>query len=469
MKKLFYILTLGLTLSLAACAPSEVDDIFDESPAVRLDKAIKNYTELLKSNGGRWNMKYFANGDEGGYNFMMLFKNGSVEISGKNAYLELVYGSSFMKVESLWEVVADYGPVLTFNTYNEVFHLFSDPDPDGTGLGGDYEFIIMEASEDRIVLRGKKTGITAVMDRITDNVADEEFFAEVDALQSASFSSLVDTLYVTTSTGYQFATIGHYEEVWTFFPAAGNRADNLIDYPESMNSMCTRNGIRFMEPLNFFTEYDPEAFVPQEFTVQEDGSLLAEDGVTRITAGPLVRWFANGRRNFLINKDDMGGTFKTQYDTFLTETKAADPRHRTITNVGFTYYNIYNAEYFGHFALTFKASNLVCLIFLDYTVVDDNTLRMSFNPNAAIPYNENGRLYYGGKYIDKNGNEKEDAGYQSVRDFVAFLTSTEYSFKTDNVLCPTIMTIYDKANPANYYVVNMSKNSNFVEDQGIEY
>lgn len=182
MKKLFYIFALGLTLSMASCAPSEVDDIFDENPAVRIDNAVKNYTELLKSNGGRWNMKYFANGDEGGYNFMMLFKNGSVEISGKNYYT----GDAFVQDESMWEVIADYGPVLTFNTYNEVFHLFSDPVPDGTGLGGDYEFIVMKAEENKITLRGKKTGITAVLERVTDNVTDQEFFAEVEANRAAS-------------------------------------------------------------------------------------------------------------------------------------------------------------------------------------------------------------------------------------------------------------------------------------------
>ena len=467
MKKLFYILTLGLTLSLAACAPSEVDDIFDESPAVRLDKAIKNYTELLKSNGGRWNMKYFANGDEGGYNFMMLFKNGSVEISSKNIYLNLVYGSPFMKVESLWEVVADYGPVLTFNTYNEVFHLFSDPDPDGTGLGGDYEFIIMEASEDRIVLRGKKTGITAVMDRVTDNVTDEDFFAEVDALQSASFSSLVDTLFITTSTGYQFATIGHKDEVWTIFPAAGNRADNLIDYPESMNSMCTRNGIRFMEPLSFFTEYDPEAFVPQEFTVQEDGSLLAEDGVTRITAGPLSNVFAARRVTFTIDKDDMGGDFKTYYDNFLSGAKAK--LRRSISSMAFTYLNVYDSQLFNHFALQFKAANLNCLIFLDYTIVDDNTLTMSFNPNAAIPYNDNGRTYYGADWIDKNGRQQHADGVPEIRDFISMITSRQFSFKTDNVLCPTVLKIYDKANSANYFVLKMVKNDNYIDESTMEY
>ena len=449
MKKLFYIFALGLTLSMASCAPSEVDDIFDENPAVRIDNAVKNYTELLKSNGGRWNMKYFANGDEGGYNFMMLFKNGSVEISGKNYYT----GDAFVQDESMWEVIADYGPVLTFNTYNEVFHLFSDPVPDGTGLGGDYEFIVMKAEENKITLRGKKTGITAVLERVTDNVTDQEFFAEVEANRAASFTTLVDTLYITTSTGYQFAAVGHNDEVWTIFPAAGDRAANIIDYPEIMNSMSTRNGIRFMEPLSFFTEYDPEAFIPQDFTIQEDGSLLAEDGVTRITAGPLSNVFAAKLNTFVVDKTDMGGDFKTYYENFTTGARAA--LRRTINDLCFTYFNIFDSRRFNRFAMQFKAASLSCAIFLDYTIVDDNTVSISFNPNAATPYNNNGKTYYN--------------GVEQLRDFIAMLTSRQLSFKTDNVLRPTVLTMYDKANPENYFVLKMTQNANYVDESTIEY
>ena len=73
MKKIFNLSALILMLSLAACAPSEVDDLFDENAAARLDNAISNYTDLFQANGGRWLMQYFANGDEEGYNYIMNF------------------------------------------------------------------------------------------------------------------------------------------------------------------------------------------------------------------------------------------------------------------------------------------------------------------------------------------------------------------------------------------------------------
>ena len=119
MKKYIYLSAMVIAMSLAACAPSEVEDLFDESAAARLDNAVNNYTEYFKKDGGRWLMQYFANADEEGVNFILNFKNdGSVEISTQNVN---VGDGTFQSDVSLWQVVADYGPVLSFNTYNKVF------------------------------------------------------------------------------------------------------------------------------------------------------------------------------------------------------------------------------------------------------------------------------------------------------------------------------------------------------------
>lgn len=48
------------------------------------------------------------------------------------------------------------GILLSFDTYNRIFHQFSDPQSDGIGFGGDYEFYVMEHTSDHIVLKGKR-------------------------------------------------------------------------------------------------------------------------------------------------------------------------------------------------------------------------------------------------------------------------------------------------------------------------
>lgn len=474
MKKLFYILPLALAL--VSCAPSEVDDIFDESAAVRLDNAIKDYTEYFKKDGGHWNMKYFAAEETQGFNFIMNFnEDGTVEISGKNTYFNLTTDVS------TWEVIADYGPVLSFNTYNDALHFFSDPygvpgykDDDGTGLGGDYEFLIISTTEERAVLRGKKSGLTIVMDRLHEAVDPATFFNDLETKWSDSFNSLVDTVYITTSTGYQFAAIGHnsgkFDMNWTIFPAAGNREANLVDYAEKVKCMFTSDGIRFAEPLSFFTEHDPDAFVPQDFTFQEDGSLLAEDGVTRITAGPLSRVFFLKRVSFSLDTKDMGGDFKECYDTFVKDIKKI--KKATVSNKPspeFTFCNILDGIVLNRFAFKFTTSgNLDFFVFLDYAEVDDNTLAISFNPNAKNAFNDNARTFYTGDYIEDDIPMHTDP-LQAYIDLVSMITSHQWSIKTDNVLCPKVMTVSDKNNPDSYFVVKLVDNTNYLDDTTEQY
>jgi hypothetical protein len=56
---------------------------------------------------------------------------------------------------------------LTFNTYNKFIHYFSEPrNPNGPvelGMGGDYEFMIMDATPAEVILKGKKTGNKIVL------------------------------------------------------------------------------------------------------------------------------------------------------------------------------------------------------------------------------------------------------------------------------------------------------------------
>ena len=78
MKKFLNISLLSLvalaTLSLSSCK-NEIDEIFDEDAVARLDKAKAEYIDILTSNGGKWQMQYYANSNEPGYVYLMTFRN----------------------------------------------------------------------------------------------------------------------------------------------------------------------------------------------------------------------------------------------------------------------------------------------------------------------------------------------------------------------------------------------------------
>ena len=310
MKKIFNISALILMLSLAACAPSEVDDIFDENPAERLDNAVENYKQAFKANGGRWLMQYFCNSDEEGYNFIMEFNNdGTVDISTQNSY---VNDGSFYTDKSLWDVVADYGPVLTFNTYNRAFHEFSSPQSDGTGHGGDYEFRIISVEDGVAKLVGKKTGITAIMTRLTEPADNEQYFTDLAAVRRTAFSDRINNYVLTTGSGKRYICNDVTTMLWSFYPEGGS----LLDNGEYMNAIITNKGIRFMEPLNFLTEYSEEDIAAQNFEFQEDGSLLCtDDGVTKITGPALADLFHQTQLGWMFGtaEGEMGGQFLSIY------------------------------------------------------------------------------------------------------------------------------------------------------------
>ena len=421
-------------LSLAACAPSEVDDLFDESPAARLDNAINNYTELLKSNGGRWLMRYFANPEEEGYNFIMTFHDdGSVDISTQNSY---VNDGAFYTDRSLWQVVSDYGPVLSFNTYNKAFHVFSSPQSDGSGHEGDYEFMILSADENTVKLRGKKsrdkgTVIDMVMTRLsTDEYpTDEDYFTALANRRARAFSSRIINYVLTTANGKRYICNDVTSMLWSFYPEDGS----LLDNGEYMNAIITQDGVYFMEPLSFVTEYNENDIPLQNFTFQEDGSLLCvDDGASVITGPDRVDALQQSSATWTVNNSNLGGEFVSIYADIVTQCKSVF--NQTFNWIQFKYNN--NTAKFG---IYFKNGRYTGNIYLDVIKVDSNTVRFAFDPNNDDYFDNNGKTHY--------------TRLESLQRFIQLLTSGELTLSSENVMVPNPMVLTSKSNSANYITV----------------
>ncbi len=437
MKKIFNLSALILMLSLVACAPSEVDDIFDDSPAARLDNAVKNYTELLKSDGGRWLMQYFANPDMEGINFIMTFHNdGSVDISTQNAY---VNEGAFFSDRSTWDIVADYGPVLSFNTYNKAFHVFSSPQSDGSGYEGDYEFIILSADNDQVNLRAKKsrdkgTVIDVVMTRLssTEYPTDEEYFASLNSVSKAAFSDRINNYVLTTGSGKRYICNDVTTMIWSFYPEDGT----LLDNGEYMNAIITTKGLRFMEPLSFLPEYDANDVAAQNFEFQEDGSLLCiDDGVTKITGPGLADLFHQPQLGWMLSskEGEFGGDFVTIYNQIVTEAKT---KYKTNFNWLQLGYDAAKAKY----RLYFKNGKYNGSIYVNHEIVDANTIKFSFDPNAEGAFDNNGQSHYN--------------NLPSMQAMVNLLCTGEYTLTANHAMVANPMTMTSKSNPSNFVVLS---------------
>jgi len=427
MKKYFNLSALVLMLSLAACAPSEVDDLFDESAAVRLDNAIKSYTEYFQKDGGRWLMQYFANADEQGYNFIIDFQDdGSVVISTQNEY---VNDGAFAQDISLWEIIADYGPVLSFNTYNQVFHEFSSPQSDGTGHGGDYEFIIINTTDDQATLRGKKTGINMVMTRLSTDVAptDQDYFSALESFRAKALSARITDYVLTTASGKRYICNDVSTMIWSFYPEDGT----LLDNGEYMNSIITLDGIRFMEPLNFLPEYVETDAAVQNFKFQEDGSLLStDDDATRITGPDRVDALQQTTVSWTFDKDALGGEFNEAYQSMVAEAKQ-------LFKQTFNWMLLKTNPANGKFGISFKDGRYTGNIYFTVEKIDANTIKLGFDPNNEdFTFDNNGKTHY-----------TRLAGMQTI---VELLTSSQLVLSSENVMVPNPMILTVSGNEANY-------------------
>ena len=202
MKKIFVPLVLIAAVSLVftGCAGDE-DDIFSASAAERLNESSAKYSARLEAQPNGWAMQYYPTYQDeypygSGYLILMRFNpDFSVDVSMDNRFSNNAYASA----TSAWEVIKDNGPVLSFNSYNQCMHAFSDPEDipwtedneQSEGCGGDYEFIIVDAPEDAsyMMLKGKKRNTYNLLTPIEVGVDYQEYLADVKAFHNKMFSS----------------------------------------------------------------------------------------------------------------------------------------------------------------------------------------------------------------------------------------------------------------------------------------
>jgi hypothetical protein len=166
------------------CTPEE-KDLFGDSSANRLTTTLQTEKALLCAPKNGWIMEYYPESLQqyGGYNIWASFAaDGSVKVMSEIAGTGKV-------ASSLYSLKQSAGAVLSFDTYNDVMHYFSNPaNPDGIGangkgMEGDFEFTILKAKADTILLEGKKSGSRIVMVALPDNKTGADYIQSIVAVK----------------------------------------------------------------------------------------------------------------------------------------------------------------------------------------------------------------------------------------------------------------------------------------------
>lgn len=196
--------------ALTACSSFQEDDLFDESASLRITKFNEDLQARLveQSSEGKhgWVIQYFVGSESKGYNLFARFEaNGKVTLASNHPYLRGGNANKYTEYVSSYEMLREDGPVLAFNTWNDILTVFVDPvDPteapdrivnDGEGMKGDNNLLFHAYEDQNILFRGQRhfAGIRFVpCDRPW-----EDYITDADAFKKSITSTTLNSYYVT--------------------------------------------------------------------------------------------------------------------------------------------------------------------------------------------------------------------------------------------------------------------------------
>lgn len=196
--------------ALTACSSFQEDDLFDESASLRITKFNEDLQARLveQSTEGKygWVIQYFVGSESKGYNLFGRFDaSGKVTLASNHPYLRGGNANKYTEYVSSYEMLREDGPVLAFNTWNDILTVFVDPvDPsqapstivnDGEGMKGDHNFLFHAYEGQNILFRGQRhaAGIRFVpCDRPW-----EDYITDADAFKNSITNSTFNNFYVT--------------------------------------------------------------------------------------------------------------------------------------------------------------------------------------------------------------------------------------------------------------------------------
>lgn len=412
------------TATLSSCR-FEDEDFFDESASLRIESYNEEAQATLVSAEQGWVMQYFCgtqNSQYEGFNlFAKFYDSGKVLMASNHRYLRDGNANTYTEDESLYSLTEEDGPVLAFDTWNDILTVFADPVSasaapnslvnDGVGMNGDYNFIIESYSDEEVLLRGQR--YSAAVRLVRCDMDWQEYISQTAALKSYITNTTISHYYVTDGVDTMYIS-GLRNGRMRY----AERTEDPVN-TDSMACCFTPDGFH-IEDAHTVGE---STF--QDFTLASDSSMLiSEDGSVQCI--PLWdSYVAAHTAKWAIDATQLNSELKAAYDaieTALTQYNSkysvkslslGKPRSTSFTGLVLEFYTSASKSSYNDMAVEL-GSDLVSFGTIEISLADDPTTDNNW----------------------KNIGTKEPDLTAALLTFASLIEGT-YTFTPDNYFLPT--------------------------------
>lgn len=436
MRKISYLFALLVSFIAFNACTSDVDNYFPESAPERATKTVAEVKKILQEAPNGWRMEYYGDMIYGGYNVLCQFKGDSVQIAsekaGKNHEAGLDASGNLITETSLahYSVNQSMGVVISFDTFNKLFHYFADPKNEdygeaGTGFGGDFEFRVLKYCPDSIQLQGLKHGDRIMLYPMKGDMDWASYLKEVENVKNFMASSSY-TLLAGNDTLAEVTQYGDYHSL-------------IFQYPDSTGEMkeyaypyiITPEGYKFYHEIEIggkkFTNFskDFNDATDERFYPQGDPSICLETVVP-----PVVDAFQKGQWFFSASK--ISPESEGAWNDFMEAIKTAANGKEAILYQAMI--GTYNNKFGFHAWLSSD------YLYVELTIRDPN----EEGNEIALQYNRNSPTNKAAQVFMKSYKLTP-----VLKTFSALNNKLRLTLETDNPRKPTYMKLIQVQKPEN--------------------
>lgn len=422
-------------LSFTACK-QEVGELFPTSSSERMDAYVKNVKDVLEAAPNGWYAEYYASLSYGGYTVFMNFENGTATLAGEKLGSNHVAGvddnGELITIKSKYKVDQSMGAILSFNNYNDVFHYFAEPkNPDGygdsgDGLSGDFEFRVLSACKDSVILEGKKHQAKVKMFPVKEGDTWQQIYNDVVQMDKDM-----------ASRSYNIKKNG---EPLGITVVASSR--NLVFEYKTEDDVTERVALPYIvtrDGYKFYRTYEVKGEKFTGFTYDADGYHKEVNNPNLVLETQTLTPFEHITGSmWFITYDNLGAFAQPYWDTFKTALEKAGPDNKKAT----LYWAIIG-KYNGKTGYHMNAGGDQATI--GFSITQEKVEGEPEGTVIKLKYNSSDSNKAGTNFYDKHGLK------EALKPFIGNTKTSTRTFKvtTDNERRPTYLLLTDTKEPTN--------------------